>query len=49
MGVRQVGSYFGMSGFLMGEPIMHTVRAADYCELVMLKREDVDRISNLQS
>ena len=46
--MKQVGSYFGTSGFLMGMPTKNTVRAASNCELVMLKREDADKIPNIQ-
>nr|XP_054756976.1 uncharacterized protein LOC129263078 [Lytechinus pictus] len=38
------GQYFGEVGLIFGDYRTATVRAASYCELLMLKRVDLDRV-----
>ena len=38
------GQYFGEVGLIFGDYRTATVRAASYCELLMLKRVDLDNV-----
>ena len=38
------GQYFGEVGLIFGDYRTATVRAASYCELLMLRRPDLDEV-----